>query len=136
MYTANGPTEVGGLLREMSNVNPGPLVDKLSYALNDFSTWEAHGEPSRFSNLSCPILHPLLIAFSGGASDWVDQNVVSELSMAALAKYGVDMNHPCVRVFNKEEVSANRKFLEATGHCLALLDFFEVRFTPLPQPPT
>jgi len=50
--------------------------------------------------------------------------------MAALAKYGVNMDHPCVRVFNKEEVGANRKFLGATAYCLALLDFFEVCFTP------
>ena len=131
-YIASGPTEVGGLLQEVSNLNPGPLVQKSTYAMNGASAWESHGKPSGFSDLSCPVIHPLLIAFSGGASDWVDENIQSELSMAALAEYGVNMDHPCVRVFNKEEVGANREFLEATAHCLALLDFLEVRFTPLP----
>jgi len=66
------------------------------------------------------------MVFSGGASDWVDANIKSESNMAALAEYGVSMDHPCVRVFIKEEVCANRKFLEVAGTGLALLDFFEV----------
>jgi len=70
--------EVGGLLEQVSNVNPGPLEHKSSYMMNDVSVWEAHGKPPRFSNLSCPVIHPLLIAFTGGASNSVDENIESE----------------------------------------------------------
>ena len=98
--------------------------------VGDLSDWEAHGTPSKFSNFSSPVVNPYIFAFSEGASDWVDENITSESNMAALAEYGVNMDHPCVRVFTKEEVGANRKFLEAAGTCLALLDFVEVCFTP------
>ena len=97
---------------------------------DDAPVWEAHGTPSRFSNLDCSVLDPFLVALNMGVSDWVDEAIKSGSTMASLAKYGVDMDHPCVRVFTKEEVGANRHFLEAAAHCAPLLDFLEVRFIP------
>ena len=96
---------------------------------DDVPVWEAHGSPSRFSNLDCSAINPFLIAFRLGASELVDEAIKSESTMAALKKYGVNMDHPCVRAFTKEGVGANRSYLEAAAHCTALLDFLDVRLT-------
>ena len=93
------------------------------------TVWEARGTSPRFSNVDCSALDPFLVAFKVGVSELVDEAIKSESTMAALGKYGVDMDHPCIRAFTKEELGVNRSYLEATAPCMALLDFLDVRLT-------
>jgi len=89
--------------------------------------WEALGP----SSLAIPVVHPGLDSFYSGISDRMNEEVQSGSSVAALAGYGVNMDHPCVRAFTKEEVDANRKFLVASAKALRALGFFQVYFTPI-----
>jgi len=118
--------EVGGLLRETPLVTPGSLLHRFSHAMDNIPTWEAHGTSYGFSSIGIPIKHPSLDPFNEGISVWVDEKIQSKSNMAALAEYGVDMDHPCVRVYTKEEVDANRKFLVASGECFTVHELLRV----------
>ena len=96
--------------------------------MDDISVWEAHGTSFGFSSIGVPITHPGLDTFNKTISAWMDERIESKSNMAALAEYGVDMDHPCVRVFAKDEVDANRKFLVASAESFAMHEFFKVYF--------
>jgi len=118
---------LGGIIREISDTMPGSLLHKLSRSLDDTPAWEvAHGTSYEFSSIGVPTTHPALDSFNKALSVWVDEKIQSQSNMAALAEYGVDMDHPCVRVYTKEEVDANRKFLAASAESFEMQKFFEV----------
>jgi len=62
----------------------------------------------------------------------MDQRILSKSDMSALAEYGVDMDHLCVRTYTKEEVDANRKFLVGSAEYFTLFKYLEVRLLRLP----
>jgi len=123
-YIDTGAAEIGDLLRETSGVTPGSWLDKFSHAMDDIPTWEVHGTSYGFSSVGIPIIHPDLDPVNNAISTWMDEKIKSKSNMATLAEYGVDMDHPCVRVYAKEEVDANRKFLAASAETFATHEFF------------
>jgi len=108
-------------------VTPGSLLHRFSHAMDDSSTWEVHGTSYGFSSIGIPIANPRFGSFNEAISVWVDQKILSKSNMTALAEYGVDMDHPCVRVYTKEEVDANRKFLAGSAECFKMHEFLKVR---------
>jgi len=129
-YIDSGAAEIGGLLRETPGVTPGSWLDKFSHGMDDIPVWEAHGTSYGFSSIGIPIIHPGLDPFNNSISIWVDEKLESKSNMATLAEYGVDMDHPCVRVYTKEEVDANRKFLAASAETFTTHEFLRVCFDP------
>jgi hypothetical protein len=95
--------------------------------MDDMPEWDSiHGTSYGFSSVGLPITHPALEPLNKAISEMVDRNIQSKSNMAALAEYGVDMDHPCIRAYTKEEVDANRKFLVAGGECFSMHDFLRV----------
>jgi hypothetical protein len=129
-YIDTGAAEIGGLLRETSGVTPGSLLHKFSHTMDDIPAWEVYGTSYGFSSIGIPITHPRLDSFNKAISVWMDEKIQSKLNMAALAEYGVNMDHPCVRVYTKEEVDANRKFLVASAESFTMHEFSRVCLTP------
>ena len=125
-YIDSGAAEIGGLLREEPYVKPGSILHKFSHAMDDVPAWEAHGTSYGFSSIGIPITHPGLDSFNQAIAVWVDEKVQSKSNMDVLADYGVDMDHPCVRVYAKEEVDANRKFLVASAESFTMHEFLKV----------
>lgn len=118
------------------SLKPDSLLFKITRSMGDIPLWEAHGTSYGFSSLGIPIPHPGLDSFNQALSAWVDERILSKSDMGALAEYGVDMDHPCVRVYNKEEVDANRRFLIASADRFKMHELVKVglfRF-PLPLP--
>ena len=72
-------------------------------------------------------MHPVLGLTNKAASEFVDEKIKSKVDVAALARHGVNMNHPCVRMHTKDEVLANRKFLAASAMCFSTHRFLDVR---------
>ena len=107
-------------------MRPGSLFHKFSHAMDDIPVWEALGTSYGFSSIGIPITHPGLDPFNKAISDWVDERIQSKPNMTALAEHGVDMDHPCVRVYTKEEVDANRTFLAASAESFTVREFFKV----------
>ena len=70
--------------------------------------------------------HPVLNSTNKTASKFVDEKIISKVDMAALAGHGVNMNHPCVRIYAKDEVPANRKFLVASAIWFSTRRFLDV----------
>jgi len=101
--------------------------------MDDMPAWEVRGTSYGFSSIGIPITHPGLDSFNKAISVWVDEKIQSKSNMAALAEYGVDMDHPCVRVYTKEGVDANRTFLVASAESFTMNEFFKVWFTPIPM---
>jgi len=116
----------------VEGVNLNSPFYKFSHPVGDVIPWEALG----YSTIAIPVVHPGLESLCNSLSDWMYEQVQSESSMAALAGHGVNMDHPCVRVFKKEEVDANRKFLVASAKTLRAFEFFKVRFTSHPHRPS
>ena len=56
----------------------------------------------------------------------VDKKIQSKSDMATLSRYPIDMDHPCVRVYTKDEVDANRKFLMASSDCHSMHQSYSV----------
>ena len=96
--------------------------------MGDLPLWEAHGTSYGFSSLGIPIARPVFDTFNRAVSAWVDKIILSKSDMGTLAEHGVDMNHPCVRVYNKEEVDANRRFLAASANCFKISQIAKVGF--------
>jgi len=116
---------------------PSSPLDKFADPVDDISPWHVHCAWSGSSTIAIPIAYPGLDWFNGGISEWIDKKIRSKSDMAALAKYGVDMDHPCVRTFTKEEVDANRKFLAVSAKNMRVLARLEVWvFTPRLRYPT
>ena len=110
-------------------------MHKFSHAMDDIPAWEVFGTSYGFSSIGIPIANPALDSFNKAISVWVDEKIQSESSMAALAESDVDMDHPCVRVYSKEEVDANRKFLVASAESFKMHEFLQVRFILIPHRP-
>lgn len=102
-------------------------MDKFSHLLDDIPTWEIHGTSYGFSSVGIPITRPIINSFNEAISSWMDERILSKPDMSALAEYGVDMDHPCVRTYTKEEVDANRKFLVGSAECFRMHKYLEVR---------
>ena len=96
---------------------------------------EVHGTSYGFSSIGIPITHPGLDSFNKAISVWVDEKIRSKSNVAALAEYGVEMDHPCVRVYTKEGVDANRMFLVASAESFTMHEFFKVFFAPVSTTP-
>jgi len=95
--------------------------------MDDVPVWEAlHGTSYEFSSIGIPTTHPALDSFNKAISTWADEKIQSESNMATLAEYGVDMDHPCVRVYTKKEVDANRTFLAASAESFQMHNFSKV----------
>jgi hypothetical protein len=103
--------------------------------MDDIPAWEVFGTSYGFSSIGIPISNPALDSFNKAISVWVDEKIQSESSMAMLAEADIDMDHPCVRVYTKEEVDANRKFLVASAESFKMHEFLQVRFILIPTVP-
>ena len=91
---------------------------------SDIAPWDKIG----ISTLAIPVVRPGLDPLCNALTAWMDEEVESDSNLAVLADYGVNMDHPCVRAFTKEEVDANRKFLVASAKTLRAFEFFKVCF--------
>ena len=69
------------------------------------------------------------------ASPRQEEKIQSKSNIDALAGYGVDMDHPCVRVFTKEEVDTNRSFLAVSAGTWAHLGNLKVCSSPVSTAP-
>jgi hypothetical protein len=103
--------------------------------MDDIPAWEVFGTSYGFSSIGIPISNPALDSFNKAISVWVDEKIQSESSMAVLAESDIDMDHPCVRVYTKEEVDANRKFLVASAESFKMHEFLQVRSILIPTVP-
>lgn len=122
-YFDVGTREIGGLLRKSLDAKPGSWLDKFSRAADDAPSWDLTcGTDCGFSSIGIPNMHFGLNSLTSAVSEGLDQRIQSKSDMATLAEYGVDMDHPCVRVYAKEEVDANRRFLTASGAYHAMRD--------------
>jgi len=95
-------------------------------SVGDLPPWEARGFPT----IAVPVAPPGFGPFAGAISAWVCMGLGFGPEMPALAGHGVNMDHPCVRPFTKEEVDANRKFLVASAKTLRAFELFKVCFLP------
>ena len=110
---------------------PAPPVDKFADPVDGIPPWQSHCAWYGFSTIAIPVAHPGLNGFNGAICGWIDKKIQSKSGMAALAEHGIDMDHPCVRVFTKEEVDANRKFLAMSAKTIRVLGYHMVCvFTP------
>jgi len=126
MYTNSGDAGIGDLLQGSSGATPGSPSHKPSRTIDSTPAWEAHGTSYGFSSIRIPITHSPLCSTNKALSVWANEKIQSESNMTALAEYGVDMDHPCVRVYTKEEVDANRKFLATSAESSDLLQLLKV----------
>jgi hypothetical protein len=127
-YFDIGAKETGEVLRKSFGSTPGSWIHKFSHAGDDLQPWDlVYGTSFGFSSIGIPgkLLGP--DPTIKALSDSVDEKIQSKSNMDVLAGYGVNMDHPFVRVFTKEEVDANRKFLVASGQQFALHRFIKVR---------
>ena len=131
-YFDIGKKEIGDLLRKnLGNLDliPNSWIHAFSHATDDSEPWDLiYGTSFGFSSIGVPGKLPGPDSTVKILSDLVDRKVQSKSNMDVLSGYGVNMDHPCVRVFTKEEVDANRKFLVASGQNFALHRFIRVRF--------
>ena len=119
--------DTGDLPRETSGVAPSSPVHKFSHTMDDAPTWETRGIWCGCSAITTPALASSLGWFYDAIIDWIGKSVQSKSNLDALAGYGVDMDHPCVRVFAKEEVDANRGFLRESAKTWEKLERLKVR---------
>ena len=93
---------------------PGSFLYRLSHSTDN--VWDAiQGIDYGFSSVGIPNMYFGPESFNKAISEWLDKKVQSQSDMASLAECGVNMDHPCIRVYAKEEVDANRKFLVTSG---------------------
>jgi len=128
MNPVNGAMEIGDLLRETSGVAPSSPVHKCSHIMDNAPARELRGLGCGFSTITTPALASGLGWFYEAITDWIEEKVQYKSTIDALAGYGVDMDHPCVRVFTKEEVDANRRFLWVSAQIWSKLELLNVRF--------
>jgi hypothetical protein len=128
-YVDIGTKEAGSLLRKSLGATPGSLLYKFSHATDEMQPWDStHGTEYGFSSIGIPNVHFDHESFNETISEGIDEKIQSKSNMAELATYGVDMEHPCVRVYTKEEVDTNRKFLAASGALFAMHETLKVCF--------
>ena len=131
----NGAMEIDGLLQETTGVAPSTPVHKLSHAVDDAPAWETQGIWCGFSTITTSALASSLGWFYDAVTEWLEKIVQSKSNLDALAGYGVDMDHPCVRAFDKVEVGANREFLLRSAKLWAKIESLKVHFNPAPTIP-
>lgn len=126
---------MGDLLRKKLSFLQGSWMHKFLHPADDEQVWDlVYGTSFGFSSIGIPGKSPALDQTIAALSESVDESIQSKSNMDVLAKYGVDMDHPCVRVYTKEEVDANRKFLVASGQHSALHRFIKVcLYDPYPR---
>ena len=127
----HGAMEIGSLLQEASSAAPCSPARKLPHAMDDTPAWETQGIWCGFSTITTPALASSLDWFYEAVTDWIEEKVQSKSNIDALARYGVDMDHPYVRVFTKEEVDANRRFLGMSAKIWVELERLKVYFYPI-----
>lgn len=128
MYLDTGTKAAGNLLRKGVNVPPGSLIHKFSHSVDHMEVWDLiHGKSCGFSNIKIQTTRPDSDKINEMTSHLVDKKIQSKPDMAALAKHRIDMDHPCVREYTKEEVDANRKFLAASSNCYSMHQSYNVR---------
>lgn len=121
MYYDTGTKAAGGLLRKRFPILPGSPWHELSHAADHMAIWDLiYGKSYGFSNFKYQTTRPDNGVINEAISFSVDQKIKSKSDMASLAKYRTDMDHPCVRMYTKEEVDANRKFLRASSDCYSM----------------
>ena len=132
MYVDAGTKAAGGLLRKHLPMQKGSTVHRFSHAADDMEIWDVvFGTAYSFSNIGVPFTHSVLDSTNKAVSEFVDERIKSKVDMAALGRHGVNMNRPCVRMYTKDEVLANRKFLAASAMCFSTRRFLDVRlFNP------
>lgn len=129
-YFDIGAREASNILQKTLGLTPGSYLYEFLAADGDARAWEpVCGTEYGFSSIGIPNAHFDMDPFNKAISEGVDRNIQSASNMAALKEHDVDMDHPCVRVYTKEEVDANRKFLVASGTCFSMQEFLRVRFS-------
>lgn len=104
---------------------PGSWFHKFLLPAGEKPHWEQmSGTHFGFSSVGIPVKHPGFDLINKAITDFLDQGIWS--NMATLRKYGVDMDHPCVRMFTREEVDANRKFLVASREHFSMRELHKV----------
>lgn len=127
-YIDIGTKATGDVLRKSLGLTPGSWIFNFTHAADYRQTWDLIcGTSFGFSSIGIPGAPSGPDSKIAALSDWVDKKILSKSNMDELAKHGVDMDHPCVRVYTQEEVDANRKFLVASGQRSALRRFVRVR---------
>lgn len=121
----SGTIEISGLLPETSGVAPSSPVYQFSHAVDDAPETGIWCSPS---SITTPALASSLGWFYEAVMDWLEEKVKSKSNIDALAKYGANMDHPCVRMFTKEEVDANRNFLWVSASIWTKLEPLKVCF--------
>jgi len=124
--------EIDGLLQETTGEAPSTPVHRLSHAMDDTTAWETRGIWCGFSTITTSALASSLGWFYDAVTDWLEEMVQSKSNLDALAGYGVDMDHPCVRAFDKVEVNANREFLFMSAKIWANVESLKVHLNPAP----
>jgi len=120
-YVDIGTRETGEIFRKSLGLTPGSWIYKFSHAADDLQAWDLIcGISFGFSSLGIPGNPPGLDKTVRAIKDSVDEKIRSKSNMDVLAEYGVNMDHPCVRMCTREEVDANRRFLVASGKRSAL----------------
>jgi len=120
--------ETGDLLRVTSDVASSSRAHKPRHPTDDTPVGEAQGIWCGSSTITTPALASSFGWLSDAITKWLEEKVQSKSNIDALAGYGVDMDHPCVRVFAKEEVDANRGFLWESVKTWERLEGLKVRF--------
>jgi hypothetical protein len=122
-----GTKAAGSLLRKNLRMRKGSMAHKLSHAADHMEIWDVISGTSYESfNVLTPFTNPVLDSTNKALRKFFDEKIQSKLDMAALARLGVHMDHPCVRVYTKDEVLANRMFMAASAECLSIRQFLDV----------
>ncbi|KAF9787372.1 hypothetical protein BJ322DRAFT_1054993 [Thelephora terrestris] len=125
-YFDIGSKKASNLLQRTIGATPGSYLYEFLRVDDSASTWDpVFGTEYGFSSIGIPNAHFQMDSLNKAISEGVDRNIQSKSNMAALKEYGVDMDHPCVRVYTKEEVDANRKFLVASGTCFSMQELLK-----------
>ena len=126
MYFDAGTKAAGGLLRENLAVRPGSMKHKLTHAADNMPIWDRlYGTSYGFSNLAIPF-GGLPLKPSKIISEFMDEKMRSKSNMTTLARHGVNMDHPCVRMYTKEERETNRRFLAASSEYISFRECLDV----------
>ena len=120
--------ETGNLLRVKSGVASSSPAHKPRYPTDDTPVGGTQGIWCGSSTITTPALASSFGWLNDAITEWLEEKVQSKSNIDALAGYGVDMDHPCVRVFAEEEVDANRGFLRESVKTWERLERLKVRF--------
>jgi len=121
-----GTKAAGSLLRKNLRMRKGSMVHKLSHAADHMEIWDViSGTSYETFNVLTPSTNSVLDPTNKALRKFFDEKIQSKFDMAALARLGVHMDHPCVRMYTKDEVLANRMFMAASAECLSIRRFLD-----------